>query len=74
MELSVSGGTHHKVGKDNQYHTCRKTDYLHMQWKLINQATRLLDDGLPTRTFDFMEEKLSGKRANQPRWKRAVKY
>lgn len=44
----------------------------YMQWSLIDKAAGYLSDDLVAQNFDFYGKTLSGKQANQPRWKRAV--
>ena len=44
----------------------------YMQWNLIDRAAGYLSDDLVAQNFDFYGTTLSGKQANQPRWKRAV--
>lgn len=44
----------------------------YMQWKLINRAASYLSDEFVAQNFDFYGKTLSGRRENQPRWKRAV--
>ena len=44
----------------------------YMQWSLIDRAAGYLSDDLVAQNFDFYGKTLSGKQANQPRWKRAV--
>ena len=44
----------------------------YMQWSLIDRAAGYLSDDLVAQNFDFYGNTLSGKQANQPRWKRAV--
>ena len=44
----------------------------YMQWNLIDRAAGYLSDDLVAQNFDFYGKTLSGKQANQPRWKRAV--
>ena len=44
----------------------------YMQWSLIARAAGYLSDDLVAQNFDFSGKTLSGKQANQPRWKRAV--
>ena len=44
----------------------------YMQWKLINRAAGYLSDDFVAQNFDFYGKALSGRKENQPRWKRAV--
>ena len=44
----------------------------YMQWSLIDRAAGYLSDDLVAQNLDFYGKTLSGKQANQPRWKRAV--
>lgn len=44
----------------------------YMQWNLIDRAAGYLSDDLVAQNFVFYGKTLSGKQANQPRWKRAV--
>ena len=44
----------------------------YMQWKLINRAASYLSDEFVAQNFDFYGKTLSGRKENQPRWKRAV--
>ena len=44
----------------------------YMQWSLIDRAAGYLSDDLVAQNSDFYGKTLSGKQANQPRWKRAV--
>lgn len=44
----------------------------YMQWKLINRAAGYLSDDFVAQNFDFYGKVLSGRKENQPRWKRAV--
>ena len=44
----------------------------YMQWNLIDRAAGYLSDDLVAQNIDFYGKTLSGKQANQPRWKRAV--
>lgn len=44
----------------------------YMQWKLINRAAGYLSDDFVAQNFDFYGKTLSGRKENQPRWKRAV--
>lgn len=44
----------------------------YMQWSLIDRAAGYLSDDLVAQNFDFYGKTLSGKQANQHRWKRAV--
>ncbi|MGL5938371.1 MAG: M13 family metallopeptidase [Phocaeicola sp.] len=44
----------------------------YMQWQLIDSAARYLSDEFVAQDFDFYGKILSGKKENQPRWKRAV--
>ena len=44
----------------------------YMQWSLIDRAAGYLSDDLVAQNFYFYGKTLSGKQANQPRWKRAV--
>lgn len=44
----------------------------YMQWSLIDRAAGYLSDDLVAQNFDFYGKTLSGKQANQLRWKRAV--
>lgn len=44
----------------------------YMQWNLIDRAAGYLSDDLVAQNFDFYGKTLSGKQANQSRWKRAV--
>ena len=44
----------------------------YMQWKLINRAAGYLSDDFVAQNFDFYVKALSGRKENQPRWKRAV--
>ncbi len=41
---------------------------------MIDRAAGYLSDDLVAQNFDFYGKTLSGEQANQPRWKRAVKY
>lgn len=44
----------------------------YMQWNLIDRAAGFLSDDFVAQNFEFYGKALSGKQANQPRWKRAV--
>lgn len=44
----------------------------YMQWNLIDRAASYLSDDFVAQDFDFYGKTLSGKQADQPRWKRAV--
>ena len=44
----------------------------YLSWCLINSAANYLSDDFVEATFDFYGKKLSGRKINQPRWKRAV--
>ena len=44
----------------------------YLQWKLIDQSASYLSDAIYAEEFDFYGKVLSGKKDQQPRWKRAV--
>ena len=44
----------------------------YMQWNVINSASNVLSDEIEEQNFDFYGRTLSGKQAQQPRWKRAL--
>ena len=44
----------------------------YLQWKLIDDAASYLSDPIYAQNFDFYGKTLSGKKEQQPRWKRAV--
>lgn len=44
----------------------------YLQWKLIDGAAGYLSDEFVAQNFDFYGKTLSGKKEDQPRWKRAV--
>lgn len=41
-------------------------------WKLINSATSYLSDDIYATSFEFYAKQMQGRKAMQPRWKRAV--
>lgn len=44
----------------------------YMQWNVINSTANELSDEIGEQNFDFYGRTLSGKQAQQPRWKRAL--
>ncbi|MBR7166314.1 MAG: M13 family metallopeptidase [Bacteroidaceae bacterium] len=44
----------------------------YMQWNVINSTANELSDAIGEQNFDFYGRTLSGKQAQQPRWKRAL--
>lgn len=44
----------------------------YMQWNLMNRSAGFLSDEFVAQDFDFYGKTLSGRKENQPRWKRAV--
>ena len=44
----------------------------YMQWNVINSSSNVLSDEIEAQNFDFYGRTLSGKQAQQPRWKRAL--
>jgi len=44
----------------------------YLQWKLIDESAAYLSDPIYAQNFDFYGKTLSGKKEQQPRWKRAV--
>lgn len=44
----------------------------YLQWNLIDGASNFLSDDFIAENFDFYGKTLSGKKVNQPRWKKAV--
>ena len=44
----------------------------YMQWNVINSSSNVLSDEIEVQNFDFYGRTLSGKQAQQPRWKRAL--
>lgn len=44
----------------------------YMQWNVINSSSNVLSDEIEEQNFDFYGRTLSGKQAQQPRWKRAL--
>lgn len=44
----------------------------YMQWNIINSTSNELSDAIEEQNFDFYGRTLSGKQAQQPRWKRAL--
>jgi len=44
----------------------------YLQWKLIDESAAYLSDAVYAQNFDFYGKTLSGKKEQQPRWKRAV--
>ena len=44
----------------------------YLQWKLIDESAAYLSDAVHAQNFDFYGKTLSGKKEQQPRWKRAV--
>ena len=44
----------------------------YLQWNLIDMASGFLSDDFVAQNFDFYGKTLSGKKEQQPRWKRAV--
>ncbi len=44
----------------------------YMQWNIINSTSNELSDEIEAQNFDFYGRTLSGKQAQQPRWKRAL--
>jgi putative endopeptidase len=44
----------------------------YLQWKLIDESASYLSDAIYAQNFDFYGKTLSGKKEQQPRWKRAV--
>lgn len=44
----------------------------YMQWNVINSSSNVLSDDIEAQNFDFYGRTLSGKQAQQPRWKRAL--
>ncbi len=44
----------------------------YLQWNLINSAASCLSDEISAQDFDFFGKTMSGKKEQQPRWKRAV--
>ena len=44
----------------------------YLQWKLIDESAAYLNDAVYAQNFDFYGKTLSGKKEQQPRWKRAV--
>ena len=44
----------------------------YLQWKLIDESAAYLSDPIYAQNFDFYGMTLSGKKEQQPRWKRAV--
>lgn len=44
----------------------------YLQWKLIDNASGYLSDAFVAQNFEFYGKVLSGKKEQQPRWKRAV--
>ncbi len=44
----------------------------YLEWNVINHAASFLSDDINELNFDFYGKILSGKQAQQPRWKRAV--
>lgn len=44
----------------------------YLQWNLIDMASGFLSDEFVAQNFDFYGKTLSGKKEQQPRWKRAV--
>ena len=48
------------------------TQIAYLQWKLIDESAAYLSDPIYAQNFDFYGKTLSGKKEQQPRWKRAV--
>jgi len=44
----------------------------YLQWKLIDESAAYMSDPIYAQNFDFYGKTLSGKKEQQPRWKRAV--
>jgi len=44
----------------------------YLQWKLIDESAAYLSDNIYAQNFEFYGKVLSGKKEQQPRWKRAV--
>lgn len=44
----------------------------YLSWKIINSASPYLSDTFSDANFEFFGKQLSGRQAQQPRWKRAV--
>lgn len=44
----------------------------YLSWKIINSASPYLSDAFSDANFEFFGKQLSGRKAQQPRWKRAV--
>lgn len=44
----------------------------YLSWKVINSASPYLSDAFSDANFEFFGKQLSGRKAQQPRWKRAV--
>ncbi len=44
----------------------------YLQWNLINSSASCLSDVISAQDFDFYGKTMSGKKEQQPRWKRAV--
>ncbi len=45
----------------------------YLKWQIINHAASLLHSSAEKEHFDFFGKKLMGKKAQEPRWKRAIK-
>ncbi|MDR1808854.1 MAG: M13 family metallopeptidase [Prevotella sp.] len=45
---------------------------IYLSWCLINSAARYLSDDFVNANFEFYGKQLSGRKINQPRWKRTV--
>ncbi len=46
---------------------------LYLQWNVINSSASCLSDAISAQDFEFYGKTLSGKKEQQPRWKRAVR-
>ncbi|WP_455671569.1 M13 family metallopeptidase [Phocaeicola sp.] len=71
-ELSVSQVEPIKAVEKIINKTPLEKQVAYMQWKLINTASGYLSDDFEAQDFDFYGKTLSGRKENQPRWKRAV--
>lgn len=46
----------------------------YLSWRIINSAAPFLSNNFVDANFDFYGKQLSGRQAQQPRWKRSVNY
>lgn len=79
-KLGISGVTHVTVAQPEAIsevgrlvkETPLEDLVAYMQWNVINSTSNELSDAIEAQNFDFYGRTLSGKQAQQPRWKRAL--